>query len=142
MSATVTAPARVAPGSSASPTFWCPKVTVASASTQGLKSVLGASMQRDAAPLRRERGERVEFGILFANVAAFGQPEGAKALVRAAEETGAVLVLVPVMFIARQPDLGTAMLIFASGCYVLFLAGLSWRVIIALFIAAAACAAC
>ena len=53
---------------------------------------------------------------------------------------GAVLVLVPVTFIARQPDLGTAMLIFASGCYVLFLAGLSWRVIIGLFIAGGACA--
>jgi rod shape determining protein RodA len=51
----------------------------------------------------------------------------------------AVLVLVPVALIARQPDLGTAMLIFASGCYVLFLAGLSWRVIVALFIAAGAC---
>jgi rod shape determining protein RodA len=51
---------------------------------------------------------------------------------------GAVLVLVPVALIARQPDLGTAMLIFASGCYVLFLAGLSWRVIIALFVAGGA----
>jgi rod shape determining protein RodA len=37
--------------------------------------------------------------------------------------------MVPVAMIARQPDLGTALLIFAGGCYVLFLAGLSWRVI-------------
>ena len=41
----------------------------------------------------------------------------------------AVLLVIPVALIARQPDLGTAVLIFASGCYVLFLAGLSWRVI-------------
>ena len=41
----------------------------------------------------------------------------------------AILLLVPVALIARQPDLGTAMLILASGCYVIFLAGLSWRVI-------------
>jgi rod shape determining protein RodA len=41
----------------------------------------------------------------------------------------AVLLAVPVAFIARQPDLGTAALIFATGCYVLFLAGLSWRII-------------
>lgn len=41
----------------------------------------------------------------------------------------AVLLVVPVGLIARQPDLGTAVLIFASGCYVLFLAGLSWRII-------------
>ena len=50
----------------------------------------------------------------------------------------AVLMLVPVALIARQPDLGTATLIFASGCYVLFLAGLAWRVIIALVVAGAA----
>jgi rod shape determining protein RodA len=39
-----------------------------------------------------------------------------------------LLLLVPVALIARQPDLGTALLISASGFYVLFLAGLSWRV--------------
>jgi len=39
------------------------------------------------------------------------------------------LLLVPVGLIARQPDLGTALLITASGFYVLFLAGLSWRII-------------
>ena len=50
----------------------------------------------------------------------------------------AVLLLVPVGLIARQPDLGTAVLIFASGAYVLFLAGLSWRIIGGLAIAALA----
>ena len=40
----------------------------------------------------------------------------------------ALLLLLPVLLIARQPDLGTAVLISASGFYVLFLAGLSWRV--------------
>jgi rod shape determining protein RodA len=50
----------------------------------------------------------------------------------------AVLLLVPVFFIARQPDLGTAVLILASGCYVIFLAGLSWRVIAGMVLAAAA----
>ena len=39
-----------------------------------------------------------------------------------------VFLVVPVGLIARQPDLGTAVLIFSSGCYVLFLAGLSWRI--------------
>jgi rod shape determining protein RodA len=39
------------------------------------------------------------------------------------------LLAIPLALIARQPDLGTAVLIFASGCYVLFLAGLSWRII-------------
>ncbi len=44
----------------------------------------------------------------------------------------AVLIVVPVYLIKRQPDLGTALLIGASGFYVLFLAGLSWKVIVGL----------
>ncbi|MFI4904141.1 MAG: rod shape-determining protein RodA [Burkholderiales bacterium] len=43
-----------------------------------------------------------------------------------------VMIVVPVYLIKRQPDLGTAMLIAASGFYVLFLAGLSWKVIVGL----------
>ena len=50
----------------------------------------------------------------------------------------ALLLLVPVVMILRQPDLGTALLIAASGFYVLFLTGLSWRIIAALWIAGAA----
>jgi rod shape determining protein RodA len=41
----------------------------------------------------------------------------------------AVLVLLPVGLILKQPDLGTATLIMAAGFFVLFFAGLSWRVI-------------
>ena len=41
----------------------------------------------------------------------------------------AVILAVPVGLIVRQPDLGTSLLIFASGFFVIFLAGLSWKVI-------------
>jgi rod shape determining protein RodA len=47
----------------------------------------------------------------------------------------ALLLAFPAALIVRQPDLGTALLITASGCYVIFLAGLPWRVIIALGVA-------
>ena len=53
---------------------------------------------------------------------------------------GAILLLVPVGLIARQPDLGTAVLILASGGYVLFLAGLSWKIIAGLSVAGLAAA--
>jgi len=39
----------------------------------------------------------------------------------------AMLLVVPVGLIMKQPDLGTALLISASGFYVLFLAGLNWK---------------
>jgi rod shape determining protein RodA len=52
----------------------------------------------------------------------------------------AVLIAVPVWLIKRQPDLGTALMIGASGFYVLFLAGLSWKVIMGMVAAAGAAA--
>ena len=39
--------------------------------------------------------------------------------------------------ILRQPDLGTALLIASSGFFVLFLTGLSWRIMAGLAIAGA-----
>jgi rod shape determining protein RodA len=43
----------------------------------------------------------------------------------------AVLLAIPTGLIIRQPDLGTAMLVLAAGFYVIFLAGLSWKLIFA-----------
>ena len=43
-----------------------------------------------------------------------------------------VMIAVPVYLIKRQPDLGTALLIGASGFYVLYLAGLSWKIMVGL----------
>ncbi|MFZ4703998.1 MAG: FtsW/RodA/SpoVE family cell cycle protein, partial [Candidatus Methylumidiphilus sp.] len=44
------------------------------------------------------------------------------------------LIIVPTLMIAKQPDLGTALLVFASGWAVLFLAGLSWNYVLALVV--------
>jgi len=46
-----------------------------------------------------------------------------------------VLVLIPVGLIAKQPDLGTAILVLAAGTYVIFLAGLSWKLILPVLVA-------
>ncbi len=40
----------------------------------------------------------------------------------------ALMVLVPVGLVLRQPDLGTALLIASSGFYILYFAGLPWKV--------------
>jgi rod shape determining protein RodA len=50
------------------------------------------------------------------------------------------LIAVPVYLIKRQPDLGTSLLIAASGFYVLYLAGLSWKVMAGLALLAGAAA--
>mgnify|MGYP002078966403 FL=1 len=41
-----------------------------------------------------------------------------------------VLVLIPFLLVAKQPDLGTGLLIFFAGFFVIFFAGLSWRLIL------------
>ncbi|MHB8747056.1 MAG: rod shape-determining protein RodA [Gammaproteobacteria bacterium] len=42
----------------------------------------------------------------------------------------AAMIVVPVALIAKQPDLGTALLVACAGFFALFLAGLRWRVMI------------
>ena len=51
-----------------------------------------------------------------------------------------VLIAVPVVLVRRQPDLGTALIIGATGFYVLYLAGLSWKIIAGLVALAGAAA--
>jgi rod shape determining protein RodA len=43
-----------------------------------------------------------------------------------------LLLVVPVLLIARQPDLGTAVLVAAVGFYVIFFAGIGWKVLVGL----------
>ena len=45
-----------------------------------------------------------------------------------------VLILLPVLLIVDQPDLGTAILVFTSGFFVLFLAGLGKRYLLSTFL--------
>jgi len=50
-------------------------------------------------------------------------PESVSILVSSA------IIIIPAVLIARQPDLGTALLVAVSGGFALFLSGLQWRVI-------------
>ncbi len=43
-----------------------------------------------------------------------------------------LILLLPIIFILKQPDLGTSLLIGAAGFFVIFLAGLPWKVILGL----------
>lgn len=48
----------------------------------------------------------------------------------------AILLLVPVGLIFKQPDLGTALLVAAAGFFIIFFAGLPWKFIVALGVVA------
>ncbi|MBT3436263.1 MAG: rod shape-determining protein RodA [Oceanospirillaceae bacterium] len=49
-----------------------------------------------------------------------------------------LLVALPVLLIAKQPDLGTSLLIGSSGIFVIFFAGLLWRYVVAAMVLGAA----
>jgi len=51
-----------------------------------------------------------------------------------------IFIIIPTLLIAKQPDLGTSILIASSGIAVLFLAGVSWRIIITVMVMLAALA--
>ncbi len=46
-----------------------------------------------------------------------------------------LIIMVPTLFVLKQPDLGTAILVASSGFVLLFFAGISWRLIFAAIIA-------
>ena len=52
--------------------------------------------------------------------------------------TAFVLVLAPTLLIAKQPDLGTALLIFSAGFFIIFLAGISWKLLFGMIVSGAA----
>ena len=51
-----------------------------------------------------------------------------------------LLLIIPFGLIAKQPDLGTAILVGGAGFYVIFFAGLPWKVIIGMIVAAGSAA--
>lgn len=51
-----------------------------------------------------------------------------------------LIIIVPTLLIAKQPDLGTALLVASAGIFVLLFSGISWRLIFASATGLAACA--
>ena len=51
-----------------------------------------------------------------------------------------ILIIIPVLLIAKQPDLGTSLLVATAGFAVLFIAGISWKILTSMGVLAAACA--
>jgi rod shape determining protein RodA len=48
---------------------------------------------------------------------------------------GFLILMLPVAIIAKQPDLGTAVLVFAAGLFVIYFAGLSFKLIVPVLVA-------
>lgn len=98
--------------------------------------VIGKGAQRwlDLGLIRFQPSEMMKIAVPLAvswYLAEHNLPPSAKPLIGAA-----LMTFVPTILIAKQPDLGTALLVAASGTFVLLLAGVPWRLVFGLVIAA------
>lgn len=85
----------------------------------------GARRWLDIGPMHIQPSEIMRIAVPMMLAWYFSQREG-KPKPRDFVIAG-VLLFIPVLLIMKQPDLGTSLLVAASGFYILFLAGLSWK---------------
>ena len=97
----------------------------------------GAQRWLQVGPVRFQPSELVKLSVPM--MIAFFLAEGSLPPHFGRVVGGLIMVALPTLLIARQPDLGTSMLIASSGIFVLFLAGIRWRLIAGAGVLAAAC---
>jgi len=88
----------------------------------------GARRWLDIGPLHIQPSELMRIAVPMMLAWYFSKQEGKPKMADFA--IGALLLTIPVALIMRQPDLGTSLLVAASGFYILFLAGLSWKLLV------------
>ncbi len=94
----------------------------------------GARRWLTVGPLQLQPSELLKIGVPLMLAWYFHRRE---TMVRLRDFVVAALLLcVPVALIAKQPDLGTALLVVAAGMYVIYFAGLSWKLIAPVLLAA------
>lgn len=94
----------------------------------------GAQRWLDLGVARIQPSELMKIAMPLMLAWYFQQREGAIGLVEFL--FAGVLLAVPVGLIVTQPDLGTSLLVAAAGLYVIFFAGLSWKLIVPLVLVA------
>jgi rod shape determining protein RodA len=92
---------------------------------------LGAQRWLQAGPIQIQPSEIMKVGLVLALARFYHGLSGKSAQFSWWLIVPAVLILAPVALVAKQPDLGTALLMLMTGALVVVLAGLSWKVIAA-----------
>jgi rod shape determining protein RodA len=92
---------------------------------------LGAQRWLQIGPLQIQPSEIMKIGVVLALARFYHGLSSKKARFSWALIVPALLIVVPVGLVAKEPDLGTGILILLTGGIVVVLAGLSWRIIAA-----------
>lgn len=88
---------------------------------------MGAQRWLELGPLTFQPSELLKLAVPILLAAYFGHRTLPPNLYQVL--LAAILILMPVVLIGKQPDLGTALIVAVAGFTVLFMAGLSWRLI-------------
>jgi rod shape determining protein RodA len=94
-------------------------------------SALGATRWLKLGPLQIQPSEIMKIGVVLALARFYHGVSADDARLSWKLLIPAALIGAPVLLVAHQPDLGTAMLIALTGAVVMFMAGLSWKVLAA-----------
>jgi rod shape determining protein RodA len=93
---------------------------------------LGAQRWLQIGPLRFQPSEVMKIGLVLALARFYHGLSADRARMSWWLLIPAAMIGVPFLLVAKQPDLGTAILLGATGAAIMMLAGLSWRIIAAL----------
>jgi rod shape determining protein RodA len=93
------------------------------------RTTMGAQRWLQLGPLGIQPSEIMKIGVVLALARFYHGLSGKSAQLSWWLLVPAILILMPVGLVAKQPDLGTAMLILMTGGIIVVLAGLSWRLI-------------
>ena len=94
-------------------------------------NALGAQRWLQLGPVTIQPSEIMKVGLVMALARFYHGLSGKSAQLSWWLLVPAVMILAPVALVAKEPDLGTALLILMTGGIVVILAGLSWRLIAA-----------
>jgi len=92
---------------------------------------LGAQRWLSIGPFSFQPSEVMKLGIVLALARYYHGASAQRARLSWWLLVPAAMIGAPVLLVAHQPDLGTAMLILLTGASIVVLAGLSWRIILA-----------
>jgi len=93
-------------------------------------TINGSQRWLDIGPIRFQPSEMMKLAVVFALARFYHDLPMEKVSSLGGLMIPAVLIGLPALLIAKQPDLGTTLLLVATGGAVVYLAGLSWKIIV------------